>query len=297
MLQRKPAYSIVFILYLSTLLPVGLPLVLQDIIIRRAHSEDIVVATVNGDPIYKTELDQLVAQLMHKTGNKNISNEDKNKLLTNLTIKKLILQHSDAIALKNNEIISRKVKNYEESLIVNHFIRGYVDANVNISEEDLRLYYKTHQDQFSVSPKLEARVILLRTREDAEKILEKLHAGEDFDKLAETYSIDLPSAQKGGSLGVKGRGEVFPQIWRVLVKLKEGEISDIVETEYGYNILTVTKIVSPEVISPFNEVKGEIKRSVLPRKRERVYDELVKELQSGAKIEIFEDRFLKASNP
>ena len=90
---------------------------------------------------------------------------------------------------------------------------------------------------------------------------------------------------------------MFPQIWRVLVKLKEGEISDIVETEYGYNILTVTKIVSPEVISPFNEVKGEIKRSVLPRKRERVYDELVKELQSGAKIEIFEDRFLKASNP
>jgi len=296
MLQNKVFYITGMMLFSISLLTTRLPLVPQGIIVQRAYSEEIVVATVNGEPIYRAELDQLLVQYMRKSGNKNVTDEDKRKLVTNLTVKKLILQNPDGIALKNDKIISQMVKDYEESLIVNRFIGEYVDANLNISDEDLRLYYKTHQDQFSVSPEIEARVILLRTREDAEKILEKLHAGEDFSKLAETYSIDLPSAKKGGSLGVKGRGEVFPQIWRVIVKLKEGEISDIVETEYGYNVLTVDRIVSPEVIKPFQEVKMKIRESILPRKREKVYDELVEKLQNGAKIEIFEDRFLKTSN-
>jgi peptidyl-prolyl cis-trans isomerase C len=297
MLQKKKNYLAALALSLLTLLPIGPPLISLESMIPLVHAEDIVVATVNGEPIYKAELDPLIVQFKRKSGHKDASAEDKQQLVTNLTVKKLILQHPDGRALKNDPIIFRSVKNYEESLIVNRFIRDYVDANAKVSEDDLRLYYNTHQDQFSVSPELEARVILLRTREDAEKIRERLLAGEDFAKLAETYSIDLPSARKGGSLGVKQRGEIFPQIWRVIIKLKEGEISDVVETEFGYNVLTVDRIISPEVIKPFNDVRAEIRRSILPRKRDKVYLELVEKLQRDAKIEIFEDRFLETSNP
>ena len=93
------------------------------------------------------------------------------------------------------------------------------------------------------------------------------------------------------------RGKVFPKIWRVLIKLKEGEVSDVIETKYGYNIVKVDKIISPEKIEPFEEVQSEIRRSLLPRKRDKVYDEMVEKLQSGAKIEVFEDRFLEAADP
>jgi parvulin-like peptidyl-prolyl isomerase len=295
MSHKKFFFLIALTLYLGSFLPIRLSLFPHDVIIPRAHAEEVVVAAVNGDPILKLELDQLFAQYMQKSGDKNVTDEDKRKLISTLVARKLILQQPECIALRDDKFISQSVKNYEESLIVNRFVREYVDANVNISDDDLRMYYNTHQDQFSVSPKIEARVILLRTQEEAENILEKLHDGEDFAKLVENYSIDLPSARKGGSLGVKGRGEVFPQIWRVIVKLKEGEISDIVETEFGYNILTVDKIVSPEEIKPFQEVKTEIRRSILPRKREKVYDEMLEKLEKSAKIEIFEDRFFETS--
>lgn len=291
MFQKKFFYLTAFTLYLATLLPVSLPLIPRDVIIPRAHSEDIVVATVNGEPIYKAELDKLLVKFRLRTENKEVTDEDKHKLLTNLTTIKLILQHPDGLSLRNDKTLSKMVEQYEEGLIVNRFILKYVNANAKISEDDLRLYYNTHKDQFSVSPELEARIILLKTREDAEKILEKLRAGEDFAKLAQAESIDLPTAKEGGSLGVVGRGDVFPKIWRTILKLKEGEISDIVETEFGYNILTVEKIVSPEVYKPFEEVRSEIRKSILPKKREKIYQEMVAKLESGAKIEIFEDRF------
>ena len=275
----------------------NLPVCPMKLLISPAYCEEIVLATVNDVPIYQSELDSLIAEFKQKAGKAKITPEEKKQLIKNLAIRQLILQQPETQALKNNANIIKKVKAFEDSLIISYFVKTHVKDGVNITEDELRQYYKDHQSQFTVSQQLEVRVILLKTREDAEHILKQLHQGEDFAKLAAEYSMDLPSAKKGGSLGKVERGKVLPQIWRAIFELKEGEVSDIIETDFGYNILTVDKIVAPEKIKPFEEVKTDIERQMLPKKREEIYDEMVKELQKGAKIEIFEDRFLETSNP
>ena len=102
--------------------------------------------------------------------------------------------------------------------------------------------------------------------------------------------MDLPSAKKGGSLGVVKRGKVFPEIWRILIKLKEGEISDVIETKYGYNILTLDKVISPETTKSFEEVRKEIKKTILQRKRDKAFDEIAAILEEDAEIIIHEHR-------
>ena len=253
-------------------------------------NDNMVIATVNSVPIHKSELDRLIMEYQRRAGKQQVTSEEKKKILENLVTRQLILQQPEMQVLKNDPAIKAQVNRYEENLIVSRYITDRISAAVNLSDEDLRNYYQQHADQFSVSPKIEASVILLKTREAAERAHRKLQQGSDFAELAKEVSIDLPSAQKGGSLGVVEREEVFPEIWRALIRLQEGQISEIVQTKYGYNIVKLTKVVSPESVKPFNEVKDEIKRSLFPKKRETVYGEMAKRLKNGAEIMVFDDR-------
>jgi parvulin-like peptidyl-prolyl isomerase len=81
-----------------------------------------------------------------------------------------------------------------------------------------------------------ARHILLEDKEDAEYVLEELSQGEKFEDLAKDLS-ECDSASKGGNLGLIVSGQVAPEFERALYHLAEGELSDPVETEYGFHII------------------------------------------------------------
>ena len=66
---------------------------------------------------------------------------------------------------------------------------------------------------------------------------ERVYKGEDFKMLATLYSDDVGSASKGGELGFVNRGDLVPEFERAAFKLKAGEISEVVESQYGYHII------------------------------------------------------------
>ena len=86
---------------------------------------------------------------------------------------------------------------------------------------------------------IEAAHILVKSREQAEEILEKIKGGSDFAYMAEKYS-KCPSGKKGGNLGSFGRGQMVPKFENDAFKLKLGEVSDIVTTQFGFNIIKRT---------------------------------------------------------
>ena len=73
-------------------------------------------------------------------------------------------------------------------------------------------------------------------REQAEEVLKRLRAGEDFEKLAKEFSTDS-SKDKGGDLGWFGHGEMVPEFEKAAYALKPGEISGIVQSKFGYHII------------------------------------------------------------
>jgi len=77
----------------------------------------------------------------------------------------------------------------------------------------------------------------IRVKEELLELRKRVLKGENFSTLAILYSEDPGSAKNGGELGFYGRGQLYPEFEAIAFKLKEGEVSDIVETEAGYHII------------------------------------------------------------
>jgi parvulin-like peptidyl-prolyl isomerase len=258
----------------------------------RTTEQEIVVAVVNKHiRITKQQLDAAVKTYQQRRQKNFTTQEEKVALVKNLIRRELILQQDVAAAYRNDPAISHRVQKYEDTLVIERYLREHIAQRMEVSEEELKNYYKRHRAEFGAPAKVEARHILLRSRKDAEMIMEKLNQGQDFVQLAHDYSIDLPLARKGGMMSALpiGQGEALDEIDRVLFSLKEGQISDIVETEYGFHIIRVDKIIQPE-IKTFKEVKKEINNKILRQKHNEAYREMTSQLEKQAKIEIFEDR-------
>jgi peptidyl-prolyl cis-trans isomerase D len=152
----------------------------------------------------------------------------------------------------------------------------YADQ-VTFDEEELNKYYRRHLDQFEIEEQVKASHILLRVdesadeavrakkRELAEKILKDARAGKDFDKLARTHSDDAGSASQGGDLGYFSRGAMVAPFEKAAFALNPGEISEIVETPFGYHIIKVEEYIEAGV-RPLADVLDKVKESLREEK-------------------------------
>ncbi len=108
------------------------------------------------------------------------------------------------------------------------------------SEELKALIAAVDEQQASYAEKaktqMRASQILVKTRAEAEAILQQLHDGAEFAALARKHSIG-PEATRGGDIGFFKKGELMPELERAIMALEVGEISGVIETQAGYHIL------------------------------------------------------------
>ncbi len=206
-------------------------------------------------------------------------------------------------------------KSLERQLAEEEYIRKQVAPKVNVSDEEAKAFYDKNSDQFqqpekftlyhifvvSVSPKPEelpkdpdlrkkAESFHAMMDEDAktkiEKIKTQLKEGSDFEALAKELSEDDRSGKNGGLLGSVTPGDVFPEMAKVMVTMKTGEISDIVKTSYGYHILKLKEKI-PESLVEFDQVKADILNVLFKEAVAKQREEQLKTLRKEAKIKIF----------
>ncbi|WP_129600900.1 peptidylprolyl isomerase [Anaerophilus nitritogenes] len=110
-----------------------------------------------------------------------------------------------------------------------------VMEKLNITDEKVKKYFEDHKEKY-IKDKTKASHILVDSEETAKEVLNKIKNGEDFAKLAQEYSKD-GSAQSGGDLGVFPKGKMVPEFEQAAFSLKDGEVSDIVKSQFGYHII------------------------------------------------------------
>lgn len=181
--------------------------------------------------------------------------------------------------------------------LANSNLQAKFEDDTKISESEMKKYYEENKDDFYTDT-VTASHILLKTQDDngkelsaekkkeakkkAQEALEKVKSGEDFAQVAKEYSEDS-SAANGGELGTFGRGQMVTEFENAAFAMKDGEISDIVETQYGYHIIKVTKRVDKQ--ESYDEVKDQIKSTLASQK----YTEYVEKLKKDSTIEQKED--------
>lgn len=143
---------------------------------------------------------------------------------------------------------------------------------VEVPEEKLRQTYEANKDDYVVPEQRRARHILFEVKETdsaetraeklekAKEILELARQGKDFAELAKEYS-EGPSGPNGGDLGFFGRGAMVPAFDEAVFSLQPGEISDVVETRFGFHIIKLEEVHESKSRT-FEEVRDEIARSI-----------------------------------
>lgn len=172
------------------------------------------------------------------------------------------------------------------------------DKTASVSDEEIQKYYDENKESF-YRDEAKASHILISTLDEndkelskekkeeakkkAEDILKRAKSGEEFATLAKEYSEDPGSASKGGDLGYFPKGQMVKEFEDAVFALKVGEISDIVESEYGYHIIKLTDRIDEQTTVEDN--KDDIKAKLLEEK----YTSSIKKLSEEAKVEKNQD--------
>ena len=131
---------------------------------------------------------------------------------------------------------------------------------VEITEEEIQSHYD------AMKPEIRASHILVEDQETAQEVKKKLDEGADFAELATEYSTDPGSAQNGGDLEWFGSGVMLPEFEEAAYSLEIDEISEPVESMYGFHIIKVTdKREKP----PLEEIKEQVEQEVTQGKLEQ----------------------------
>jgi foldase protein PrsA len=255
------------------------------------NSDKNVVAVVNGEEVNR---DRLADLLINMYGNEGLGMLIRRTLVKQESIKRNVTVTEEEIAeriealvggqikqemkkggLKDEDALKRELEKskltldqYKENIYKTFKLsNGQVEAillaekiikqTIKVTDEELReAYDEVHGE------KILARQIVLRTSRDAERNLEKIKTGADFEALAKKESVDRNSAARGGAMhpfGPKGT------IGKEVANLKNGEVSKIIKTDSGYHIIKIEKRI-PRSMKKFSEVKEDLAKLVTAQK-------------------------------
>ncbi len=192
-----------------------------------------------------------------------------------------------------------------EDIVSNVRITTVLDQNVQelpeISDTDIQSFYEGNPDNFQTPERVQASHILITSTPDeaqpvrAEKRLRlagirgELARGSDFGKLAGINS-DCPSKEKGGDLGFFGKGQMVPAFEEVAFSMEPGEVSDIVETQFGYHLIQVAEHQKSSKVDLDDDVKGQIEKYLRQDKENQIVGAFIESLRKEAEIEYIEDK-------
>ena len=213
--------------------------------------------------------------------------QGRKEMLDTMVIRELILQQAAKDGLDKSPEVARKLEDLKKRLIVEAFLKKRVETDAKVGDDDLKKFYEQNKDKFKTGEQVRASHILVKTEKEAKDVLAQIKAGGNFEELAKKYSVDA-SAANGGDLGWFGKGSMVPAFEKAVLALKEGQVSDVVKSDFGYHIIKLTG-KRPAGVRPFEEVKDQIKAAIMPAKQQEVFQKIKDELKKSAKINIKED--------
>jgi peptidyl-prolyl cis-trans isomerase C len=182
-----------------------------------------------------------------------------------------------------------------ETLLVHRYVQTELAPKVTVTEADARKYYDDHPTEFNRPEEVKLQMLLVEVKAGAdeaaqaaakakaEKALERITHGEDFAKVAAEMSDD-PTKQQGGEVGWVPRGSLLHEIEDQVFTLRNGGVSSVLKSSYGYNVFRVEDRRPPHTLS-FEEVKAKLTQSLKGAQLQGLVRQQVAALKAKAKIE------------
>ena len=190
----------------------------------------------------------------------------------------------------------------QQQIAMQEFINSNVIKNINVTEADAKAFYDGNKQMF-VSPadpkdSLRASHILIMVDEKAsaddkkaakakaESILRELKANPALFEAKAKAESKCPSGSNGGSLGAFSKGQMVPEFEKALLALKPGELSGVVETQFGYHIIRRDALKQSAPI-PFDNIKAQLIDSLKGQREQQAVANYILQLEKAAKVQYF----------
>ena len=252
-----------------------------------AKKEGSVLAEVNSGSITTADFTRELKNLPEYLKSMADTPEGRKEMLDTMVIRELILQQAAKDGLDKSADLEEKLQDLKKRLVVESFLKKKVETESQISDADLQKFYDANKEKFKTGEQIKASHILVKTEKEAKDILTQIKAGGNFEELAKKHSADS-SAQKGGDLGWFGKGSMVPVFEKAALGLKEGQVSEVVKSDFGFHIIKLTGKRAAG-IRPLDEVKDQIKGAIMPQKQQEIFQKIKEELKKNAKITVKED--------
>jgi peptidyl-prolyl cis-trans isomerase C len=245
-----------------------------------AQADPKVLAQVDGAPITEDDVADALLDIGPGLPQKLEGPEREKYVLDYLIDLRLVAKKAEADKLDATPEFARRLAYYRQKLAMEALLASVAKAAVTDDAER-----KAYDEAAKANPPVEeihARHILLPTEEEAKAALARIKAGEDFAKVATELSKD--PAGDGGDLGWFTKDRMVPEFAEAAFKLQPGQISDPVQSQFGWHIIKVEDR-RMRTFPPFEQVKDQAARYVA----QKAQSDLIASLRQGAKIERTDD--------
>lgn len=198
-------------------------------------------------------------------------------------------------ALEYYGMSDEKFNSFLENLVKVQKVTDAITADVTVTDEDIETYYNENIADYTEKAGANAKHILFETEEEAQAAKDKINSGEaTFDEVYAEYEANATSGTfpLSEDLGyVENEQENFDTDFLAGFKvLKEGEISDPVQSSFGYHIIKVDGVQTEDTVTPLDEVKDSIKSTLESEKKEELYNSTLEQWKEDLNVKLYEDR-------
>ena len=257
-----------------------------------------VLVEVNGSTITSEDLTQQIEMLPPQVKAFAQTPQGRRELLDSLVAQQLVFEEAKKAGIENSQEYKERLADIQKRLMVESYVKKTLAEKVKIEDAELRKFYDENKEKFKAGNPIKASHILVKDEKLAQDIFAQLKKGGNFEELAKKYSTD-GAKEKGGDLGWFSKDAMIPEFYAAAEKLKEGEVSNIVKTQFGFHIIKLTGKRAAGIL-PFEEIKEQLKEMLLPQKQQEYFNKMKTDLMSKAKIQI-KDKSLEsapaAANP
>ena len=240
-------------------------------------SKEDAIAVVNGQYISKKTLADLEKEISERGHGQAFPKE---KLIEELVQRELLVQDAKQKQLDKSAEVVAQLDSVKKTLLSQADVQNFIKANP-VTDAEVKTEYDSKVAGES-GTEYKARHILVKTEDEAKKIIAELDKGGDFIKLANKNSLDGKDAQNGGDLGWFAAGQMVAPFSEAVVKLEKGKYTQTpVQTQFGWHII-LREDSRAQTPPPLEAVKEQL----LPYLQRKKVQTMVESLRKQAKVEI-----------
>jgi len=235
------------------------------------------IASVNGHFIAKSTLEKLEKEIAERSHGQVFPKE---KLIEELIQRELLVQDAEQKHLENSAEIIAQLDSAKKTLLTQADVQDFIKANP-VTDAEIKAEYDSKVAGEN-GTEYKARHILVKTEDEAKKIIAELDKGGDFAKLANKNSLDGKDSQNGGDLGWFSAGQMVAPFSEAVAKLEKGQYTKTpVKTQFGYHVI-LREDSRAQTPPPLEAVKEQL----MPYLQRKKVQTMVENLRKQAKVEI-----------